>query len=375
MMTTLPAHDPLATAVTLALHAGDTEELRRLLAGHPELARTRVEGKNGGQRSLLHLAVDAPGHRPRTAEIIATLVAAGADVNAPFVGRHAERPLHWAASNDDVAALDALVAAGADLDAEGGVFGNGTPLDDAVIFGQWRAARRLVERGARVQLHHAAALGLLERVRADAPHVSFDERTRLFWNACRGNQLATAQHLLGLGADPTWVGYDDRTALAAAEQNGASDVVRWLESIGARPGAAAAHETRSQPIRIDHIDHVVLTVASVDRTCAFYADVLGMEVRTFGGGRRRALHFGVQKINLHEVGRELEPKAAAATAGSGDLCFIAATPIDAVVARLAELGVPIVQGPVDRTGATGPIRSVYVKDPDGNLIEIANPKS
>lgn len=121
---------------------------------------------------------------------------------------------------------------------------------------------------------------------------------------------------------------------------------------------------------IDRLDHLVLTVASIERTCAFYRDALGMEVATFAQGRK-ALTFGSQKINLHEAGREFEPKAERPTPGSADLCFIAAGTIDVVLAHLADRGVAIIEGPVDRTGAMGPIRSVYVRDPDANLVEIA----
>ncbi|KAA0574272.1 VOC family protein [Azospirillum sp. Sh1] len=124
-------------------------------------------------------------------------------------------------------------------------------------------------------------------------------------------------------------------------------------------------------MRIARIDHLVLTVASIEATCAFYSDVLGMEVVTFAGGRR-ALSFGAQKINLHEVGREFEPKAARPTAGSGDFCLIADTPLEEVIAHLQVRGIAIEEGPVNRTGATGPIRSVYFRDPDDNLVEIAN---
>lgn len=122
---------------------------------------------------------------------------------------------------------------------------------------------------------------------------------------------------------------------------------------------------------ISRIDHFVLTVASIEATCAFYSRVLGMEVVTFAGGRK-ALSFGGQKINLHEVGREFEPKARHATAGSGDFCLITETPLDAVIAHLTTERVSIEEGPVDRTGATGPIRSVYFRDPDGNLVEVSN---
>ncbi|PGH56186.1 VOC family virulence protein [Azospirillum palustre] len=123
-------------------------------------------------------------------------------------------------------------------------------------------------------------------------------------------------------------------------------------------------------MQIGRIDHFVLTVASIEATCAFYRDVLGMEVVTFAGGRR-ALSFGAQKINLHEVGREFEPKAARPTAGSGDFCLIADTPLEQVIAELQARGIAIEEGPVNRTGATGPILSVYIRDPDDNLVEIA----
>lgn len=126
---------------------------------------------------------------------------------------------------------------------------------------------------------------------------------------------------------------------------------------------------------IDHLDHLVLTTSDVDACVAFYVDVLGMEARSFTGGhppvRRTALHFGSQKINIHEAGRELQPHAQVPQPGSLDLCFIADRPLDEVIAHLEERRVPMVEGPVLRTGATGPIRSVYVRDPDRNLVEIS----
>ena len=124
-------------------------------------------------------------------------------------------------------------------------------------------------------------------------------------------------------------------------------------------------------MRIDRIDHLVLTVMDIERTVAFYVDVLGMTEQKFGSGRI-ALCFGTSKINLHQRGRQFEPKAAAPTVGSADLCQIVADPIDVLVAELAAQGVPIEVGPVERTGAQGPIVSVYVRDPDGNLIDLSN---
>ncbi len=121
---------------------------------------------------------------------------------------------------------------------------------------------------------------------------------------------------------------------------------------------------------IDHLDHIVLTTARTGECIDFYTRVLGMKLERFGEGRM-ALKFGGQKINLHERGKEFEPKAMAASPGTLDICFIAAVPLKDLIARLAACNVPIIEGPVMKTGALGPIRSVYVRDPDGNLVEIS----
>lgn len=126
---------------------------------------------------------------------------------------------------------------------------------------------------------------------------------------------------------------------------------------------------------IDHLDHLVLTTARLDACIDFYTRVMGMQLESFIGGtppvERKALKFGNQKINIHVQGAEFEPKAHLPVPGALDLCFIASMPLDAVIARLAEVSWPIVEGPVGRTGAVGKIRSVYVRDPDFNLIEIS----
>lgn len=122
-------------------------------------------------------------------------------------------------------------------------------------------------------------------------------------------------------------------------------------------------------MEIRGLDHVVLTVADIDGTCAFYCDLLGMTRETFSGGRT-ALKFGTQKINLHTAGREFEPKAIRPTPGSGDICFL----IDSVAEakeRLERSGNEVIEGPVERTGAVGRLLSIYCRDPDGNLIELA----
>lgn len=130
-----------------------------------------------------------------------------------------------------------------------------------------------------------------------------------------------------------------------------------------------------QPMRssmkIERLDHLVLTVKSIDATCQFYAEVLGMDILTFGDNRK-ALAFGSQKINLHESGKEVEPKAHRPTPGSADLCFLTRIATKDVIVHLNRCGVQILEGPVKRTGALGRIESVYFRDPDLNLIEVSN---
>jgi catechol 2,3-dioxygenase-like lactoylglutathione lyase family enzyme len=124
-------------------------------------------------------------------------------------------------------------------------------------------------------------------------------------------------------------------------------------------------------MKIDSLDHLVLTVKDIDATASFYTRVLGMNIITFGGGRK-ALSFGTQKINLHQHRKEFEPKAQQPTPGSADLCFITSVPLPEVLKHLSLCGITVIEGPVQRTGATGPILSVYFRDPDMNLIEVSN---
>ncbi|AVM16474.1 VOC family protein [Salmonella enterica subsp. enterica serovar Infantis] len=121
---------------------------------------------------------------------------------------------------------------------------------------------------------------------------------------------------------------------------------------------------------IDRIDHLVLTVSDISTTIRFYEEVLGFSAVTFKQNRK-ALIFGAQKINLHQQEMEFEPKASRPTPGSADLCFITSTPINDVVSEILQAGISIIEGPVERTGATGEIMSIYIRDPDGNLIEIS----
>ena len=124
-------------------------------------------------------------------------------------------------------------------------------------------------------------------------------------------------------------------------------------------------------MKIDAVDHLVLTVKDIEATCAFYSKTLGMKVVTFGEGRK-ALAFGSQKINLHQQGREFEPKAHRPTLGSGDICLITSVALADVVAHLKACDVEVIDGPVKRTGAVGTLLSVYFRDPDLNLLEVSN---
>lgn len=124
-------------------------------------------------------------------------------------------------------------------------------------------------------------------------------------------------------------------------------------------------------LNVERLDHLVLTVHDIKATCGFYKKILGMEIVAFDGGRK-ALSFGSQKINLHQKGNEYEPKASRPTPGSGDLCFITSVPLSEVIKHLKRHDIEIAEGPIRRTGATGPIVSIYFRDPDLNLIEISN---
>ncbi len=237
--------EPVAVAAVEAIHNGKVESLARLLSQNPGLATARVRGSGTGEkaRTLLHVATDWPGHFPNGAATVAALIAHGADANAVSLGPYAETPLHWAASSDDVEVLDALLDHGADINAPGAVIGGGSPLADAVAFGQWKAARRLIERGAQSNLWQAAALGLISRVQeyfANDPPPPTEEITNAFWSACHGGQRESAEYLLARGADLNWVGHDGLTPIDAASRSGAKELVEWLSSQGARSARKAA---------------------------------------------------------------------------------------------------------------------------------------
>jgi ankyrin repeat protein len=237
----LRSDDPLAIELTTALKQGDVERLSGLLAGEPGLASCVVRNEKGGGRTPLHLFADWPGRFPNAAAIVQLLKRHGADLDAAAVDmRHRETPLHWAASNDDVTLIDALLDAGADFERAGSSIDGGPPLSSAVGYGQWAGARRLVARGAKTELWQEAALGMMEaiafRVEA-APSLRGNHLSGPLWNACHGGQLAATQYLFAHGADLNWPApWSGQTPLDVAEQAGRSDVMAWLLENGAIRG-------------------------------------------------------------------------------------------------------------------------------------------
>lgn len=236
--------DPTAQALQSAIRNGDVTELRRMLEADPGLAAARVVGPRAESRTLLHVATDWPGHWPRVAETIGLLIAWGADPDAPMMGGNApERPLHWAASSNDVAAIDALLDGGADLEGPGAIFTDGAAMSDAVIFAQWDAARRLLERGAKTTLTQAAGLGLMDRLRkffAEQPGPERELVTAGLWHACRGGQLEAVQFLAAQGGDLNWVGWDRLSPLDCAVRSRNGELVAWLIGQGARHAGVTA---------------------------------------------------------------------------------------------------------------------------------------
>ncbi len=244
----LSRNDPVAQALVAAIHDGELGALTELLHEHPGLAAARLVDDKGSSSTPLHVAADWPGFFPHGPEVVAILIGAGADPNAPVERSwHAETPLHWAASSDDVEVAQALIDGGANVEATGASIAGGTPLDDAVGYACWQVARLLVERGARVdRLWHAAALGTRSRaeelVAASSP--SKQQLTDAFWQACHGGQRRMAEYLLALGAElngtPSWGG--EATPLDAADglDTGREALVGWLRSQGAQKSAKAA---------------------------------------------------------------------------------------------------------------------------------------
>ena len=250
----IPSNSPLAVSVTKAIHEGDLKSLEQLLTENPQLSKAILVDDRGGGRTLLHVVADWPGHFPNGAQTTALLIKAGADPNATGdlsnPQKPSEVPLHWAASSDDIAVLDALLDGGADIEKPGACIADGTPLDDAIAFGQWNAARRLVQRGAQTSLWHAAALGLMDRLQAHFSGSKLPgpypwgksseggappEITVAFWCACHGGQQPAAEYLLGRGGELNWISeWDQLTPLDAAERAEAPKLVEWLRSQGGK---------------------------------------------------------------------------------------------------------------------------------------------
>lgn len=241
-----------ALGLVAAILAGDIDLVSQLLATDPQLATATLPGN---PRTMLHHATDWPGHRPNVAATIALLVAAGADPDAAMPpGDHpevAETPLHWAASANDVPAIGALLAAGAEVDAVGGLFGGCTPFEEAIIFENYDAARSLLAAGATNYLPGAAALGdeeVIDSFFDDALELRADVGVLPHWNslpakqtildrafqfACRAGHLRIAQQLLERGADLGALTPVNSSALDEAVGNDHADVVAWLRSQGA----------------------------------------------------------------------------------------------------------------------------------------------
>ncbi len=237
----LPHTDPRAIALGAAIRDGDVHALQRLLDAEPPLAAARIVDGKGVARTLLHVVADWPGHVPNGAQLVSMLVKAGAPVDAAVV--HAtshglpETALHWAASSNDVAVLDALLDHGANIETPGAVFTGGTAMSDAVVFAQWRAAQRLHERGALTTLWQAAALGLLERVRMlceQAPEPTLRDRSNALWHASRAGQTEVVQWLATNGAELNWIGHDGKTALDVAMESEQETLTSWLRAQGGK---------------------------------------------------------------------------------------------------------------------------------------------
>ena len=235
----LPKSEGLGRWLEDAIRAGEVERVRELVTQNQGLASARLVDEKGRSETPLHAVTGWPGYFPNGPEIVSILIDAGADPNIAVEGSwHAETPLHWAASSDDVEVARALIDGGANIEANGGSIPDGTPLDDAVGYGCWQVARLLVERGALVDLGQAAALGLMARVREvlaiDPP--TAQELADAFWGACHGGQRRMAELLLNLGANvngsPSWGGGSPLDA-ADGLDTGREALVNWLRELGA----------------------------------------------------------------------------------------------------------------------------------------------
>jgi uncharacterized protein len=229
-------HPDAVVELVGAIHGGDIESVRRLIAASPELVSGPL-GEPTETRSALHIVADWPGYFPHGPEIARMLLAAGADPNYRDPKPGSETPLHWAASSDDVDVASVLIDGGADIEMPEGSIG--TPLDNAIGYACWNVARLLVTRGVKIdKLWHAAALGLLPRLtELTEGEPESEELSKAFWHACGGGQRRAAEYLLDRGADLNWVpDYAEGTPLDAADGLGTrqENVITWLREKGAR---------------------------------------------------------------------------------------------------------------------------------------------
>jgi ankyrin repeat protein len=235
--TQLPSNNPRARELDIAIKGGDTDALQRMLGANPHLATCVVIERDGGGRTPLHLLADASGQRPRSRRTAEILVGAGADIDAPAVGMgHIETPLHWAASNDDVALIDALLDLGADIEHPGSSIDGGPPIQSALGYGMWKAVARLFERGATANLSHLVVLGLVDRVGDALVDTTIPQETLDvgLWNACRRGDVVIAAMLIERGADLGWAApWSDETPLDIARSCGHQHL---LERLGAPSG-------------------------------------------------------------------------------------------------------------------------------------------
>jgi hypothetical protein len=234
-----PTHE-IAVYLVVAIRAGDSEAVQRIVADRPELAVAPLGGPFK-TRTALHVVTDWPGYFPNGPQIVRLLLAAGADPNGRSPGD--EAPLHWAASSDDSDVAAALIDGGAEIEAPDGSIG--TPLDNAIGYACWHVAALLAARGARVdKLWHAAALGMLDRLQQllGTADPTSEEVSQAFWHACSAGQRRAAEHLLAVGAELNWVpDYAEGTPLDAAGSRGTrrDNLIAWLGERGARSSAVS----------------------------------------------------------------------------------------------------------------------------------------
>ena len=229
----LPGTHPLGRRLIAAIKGGDVEDLQAMLADDPALARCLVEDADGGWP--LRPCTCSPTHPevdPAHPETLTALVAAGADPDAAAEAMwHRETPLHWAASNDDIVLIDALLDAGADIEAPGSSIGGGPPIQSAVGYGMYRAVARLYERGAQVTLVHYVVLGLVDHAREAAASADQDQLDSALWNACSRGDTVIARMLIGLGAHLYWSApWNGQTPLDAARAEQQTHLLELLSA-------------------------------------------------------------------------------------------------------------------------------------------------